>query len=88
LTLQTLRTTPVRLRPLLVRGLVKLDDTIWGKLPRRRVRWLGYDTGQKINEVSCTIAGCSCHENAPAEPIGQYPPFKENARRFYKDKAR
>jgi reductive dehalogenase len=88
LTLQTIRTTPVRLRPLLVRGLVALDDKIWGKLPRKRVRWLGYDTGVKINDSKCSIAGCSCHENDHPEPEGQYPPFKENARRFYKDKAR
>jgi len=87
-TLQTLRSTPVALRPLLVRALVWLDDTIWGKLPRKRVRWLGYDTGVKISENTCTVAGCSCHESETAEPIGQYPPFKENARRFYKDKAR
>jgi reductive dehalogenase len=83
LTLRTITTTPKSLRPLLVKGLVALDDKIWGKLPRKRVKWLGLDTGQKVDELECTIAGCNCGRNHVPAETGQYPPFKENARRFY-----
>ena len=47
LTIGTLRRTPFALRPLLVRGLKFLDDKVWGTIPRKRVKWLTYDSGIK-----------------------------------------
>jgi len=59
LALRVLRTTPVALRPAVVWSLKWLDDTFWGKIPRKRVRWLGYDSGIKPGEKACTIPGCT-----------------------------
>jgi hypothetical protein len=32
---------------MLVRGLKFLDDKVWGTIPRKRVKWLTYDSGVK-----------------------------------------
>jgi hypothetical protein len=84
---------------LVVGPLKWLDDTFWGKVPRKRVRWLGYDSGIKPGEKACTIQGCNAtHGDAgEAEPIqisgthrgsradvGYYFPLKENTNRFAK----
>ena len=98
LALRVLRMTPVALRPLIVRPLKWLDDTFWGKIPRKRVRWLGYDSGIKPGEKACTIPGCNAmHGGGEGEPIqisathrgsradvGYYFPLKENTNRFVK----
>ena len=47
LTIGTLRRTPFALRPMLVRGLKLIDDVFWGTVPRKRVKWLTYDSGIK-----------------------------------------
>ncbi len=79
-----LRTTPKTLRiPLVVRPLKWLDDHVWGRVPRPRVKWLGYDTGRLPSEPGCNIAGCSCRAGEHIEGnIGYYAPLTENARRF------
>jgi reductive dehalogenase len=88
--LQTLRTTPVPVRPLVVRSLKWMDDQFWGKIPNKRVRWMGYDSGIKPGVKACTVAGCTAkHEGAhpidvPLSEIGYYAPLKENTNRFVK----
>jgi reductive dehalogenase len=90
LALQTLRTTPVKVRPLVVRSLKWVDDQFWGKIPNKRVRWMGYDSGIKPGVKACTVAGCTAnHEGAhnvdvPLGDIGFYAPLKENTNRFVK----
>ena len=89
----SMRTTPIPLRGWVARGLKWLDDRIWGEVPRKRVRWLGYDTGVKPGEQACTIASCTAaHGEAGANPkvdvpldeMGFYYPLKENTNRFVK----
>ena len=87
--IKVLKYTPAPLRPwLAVRPLKWLDDTIWGKVPRPRVKWLGYDSGRELSESpgACNIAGCSCHSNENLGKEGHYAPATENARRFEKHK--
>jgi reductive dehalogenase len=84
----SLRNAPRRARSGLVTALKWLDDRIWGVVPRRRVRWLGYDSGIKPGEKACTIPGCTAdHGNlafVPLGDIGYYHPLKENTNRFTK----
>jgi len=92
LALRTLTTTPIRLRPIVVRGLKWIDDRFWGKTPSRRVRWLGYDSGIKPGVKACTVAGCSAQHGdsnrpvglSPSANVGYYAPLKENTNRFAK----
>jgi hypothetical protein len=59
-------------------------------VPKKRVRWLGYDSGVKPGELACTVAGCTAsHGEAAktvisADDIGYYAPLKENTNRFFK----
>lgn len=92
LAIWSMRTTPIPLRSVVAHGLKWLDDRIWGTIPRKRVRWLGYDTGLKPGEKACTIPGCTAtHGEAggtkidvPLEEMGYYAPLKENTNRFVK----
>jgi reductive dehalogenase len=91
LAVQTLRTTPKTLRPLVVHSLKWLDDRFWGKIPNKRVRWLGYDSGIKPGVKACTVAGCTAKHDSgahqvdiPLNEIGFYAPLKENTNRFVK----
>jgi reductive dehalogenase len=90
LAVQTLRTTPIPLRPVVVRALKWADDRFWGVIPNKRVRWLDYDSGIKPGIKACTVAGCSApHDGAhpvdiPLSEIGYYAPLKENVNRFVK----
>jgi len=91
LAVQTLRKTPRPMRSLTVKGLKWLDDTFWGKVPNKRVRWLGYDSGVKPGAAVCTVAGCTAQHGAaehridiPLSDIGYYAPLKENTNRFVK----
>jgi hypothetical protein len=91
LALQTLRSTPGRLRPGVVRSLKWIDDKVWGKVANKRVRWLGYDSGIKPGLKACTVAGCTAQHDAgahqvdvPLADIGYYAPLKENTNRFVK----
>jgi reductive dehalogenase len=84
----SLRTTPRRARAPVVAALKWLDDRIWGEVARKRVRWLGYDSGVKPGERACTIPGCSAEHEDRAfialDDIGYYAPLKENTNRFAK----
>jgi len=88
---QTLKHTPVPVRPALVHSLKWIDDKFWGKVPRKRVRWLGYDSGIKPGTMACTVAGCTAQHgegehkiDVPLDDIGYYAPLKENTNRFVK----
>jgi hypothetical protein len=87
LAVQSLKQTPFAMRPLTVRALKFLDDTFWGKVPRRRVRWLNYDSGilpVKKERNGANGAAAEGHGEAPdaKSKIGYYYPLKENTRRF------
>lgn len=91
LAIQTLKRTPFALRSLVVRGLKFLDDTFWGTVPRKRVKWLNYDSGIIPIKKSRTAAaqtngknGADGHGEASDQSgkIGYYYPLKENTRRF------
>jgi epoxyqueuosine reductase QueG len=89
LAIRTLRTTPKPLRQGAVRPLKWLDDKFWGKIPNKRIKWLGYDSGIAPGEKACMIAGCNAHQDEGAvKPggrdgkLGFYFPLRENTRRF------
>jgi reductive dehalogenase len=90
LAIATLRSTPIPVRPLVVRALKVIDDKFWGTVPNKRVRWLDYDTGVKPGESACTVAGCTAqHGESQSQPaagssLGFYFPLKENTNRFVK----
>jgi epoxyqueuosine reductase QueG len=84
---ESLKRTPLALRPLAVKALKFLDDTFWGTVPRRRVRWLNYDSGilpVKKNHNGNNEAAADAHGEAPDpnSKVGYYYPLKENTRRF------
>lgn len=62
LAIWALKTCPIPLRQLVVRPLKWVDDLVWGGVTKKRVRWLGYDTGVKPGERSCMVAGCTSHQ--------------------------
>src|SRR5215510_1213826 len=83
----SLKRTPFPLRPLTVKALKFLDDTFWGMVPRRRVRWLNYDSGilpVKRERTGTNGDGGEAHGEAPDphSKVGFYYPLKENTRRF------
>jgi reductive dehalogenase len=87
--IQTLRHTPKPLRQGAVRPLKWLDDKFWGRIPNKRIKWLGYDTAVAPGEKACMIAGCTAHQDEEAQrkalgkgDIGFYFPLRENTRRF------
>jgi reductive dehalogenase len=87
--IQTLRTTPKPLRQVAVRPLKWLDDKVWGRIPNKRVKWLGYDSGVAPGEKACMISGCNAHQDEEEQrkalgkgEIGFYFPLRENTRRF------
>ena len=82
---------PIPARPPIVRAYKWLDDRIFGEIPQKRVRFMGYDSGIKPGEQACTIAGCTAaHAEAGRsmsladEKRGYYAPLKENTNRFVK----
>jgi reductive dehalogenase len=90
LAVKTLKTTPIRLRPPLVKTLKAIDDRFWGVMKNKRVRWMGYDSGIKPGEKACTIAGCTANHDEAGQStkvegnVGYYAPLKENTNRFVK----
>ena len=74
LAVQAIKRTPKFARVVTVRGLKLIDDKFWGKLPRKRVRWMSYDSGPlKLPDG----------EEMPTDKeVGHYYPLKENTRRF------
>ena len=82
--IQTMRTTPKPLRQVAVRPLKWLDDKFWGRIPNKRVKWLGYDTGVAPGEKACMISGCNAHQDEEAQrkaqgkaDLGFYFPLRE-----------
>ncbi len=51
-----LKKTPLRLRPLVVRPLVWMDDLFWGKRPHVGMKWLDYDSDPP--DGTCDVPGC------------------------------
>jgi reductive dehalogenase len=72
--IQALKRTPKPMRGLTTRALKWTDDKFWGKLPRRRVRWMSYDSGH-LTLPDGTVQPVD-------EKTGHYYPLKENTRRF------
>jgi hypothetical protein len=72
--IQGLKRTPKPMRGLTTRALKWTDDKFWGKLPRRRVRWMSYDSGH-LTLPDGTVQPVD-------EKTGHYYPLKENTRRF------
>src|SRR2546428_9059143 len=83
-----LRTSPYGARPALVHALKWIDDHFWGVVKNNRVQWLGYDSGIKPGEHSCTVAGCTASHTGQGQKVvgnaGDYAPLKENPNRFAK----
>ena len=72
--IRAIKWTPIPLRGLVTRPLKWIDDTFWGKLGRKRVRFMSYDSGS-LKLPDGTQAGTN-------DDTGYYYPLKENARRF------
>jgi reductive dehalogenase len=83
-----LRTAPYAARPALVHALKWIDDRFWGVVKNNRVQWLGYDSGVKPGEHSCTVSGCTAEHKGQGQEVvsdvGFYAPLKENTNRFVK----
>jgi reductive dehalogenase len=83
-----LKTTPIKARPPVVRALKWADDKIWGEFPKRRVKFMGYDTGLKVGEHNFTIAECTADHKEPKKLIegkqGFYAPVKKQTDNFVK----
>jgi reductive dehalogenase len=83
-----LSTAPIPVRPPIVRALKWIDDKFWGEFPSKRVRFLGYDTGLKVGDHACTIAGCTADHKAGSKVIdgnvGHYAPIKKTTEAFVK----
>ena len=74
LAIRAMKWTPIPLRSLTARFLKLLDDKYWGKLGRKRVEWMSYDSGNLTTPDG---------EVQPVEKDrGYYYPLKENTRRF------
>jgi hypothetical protein len=75
----TLKRTPIPFRPMVVWPLKWLDDTFWGKAPRKRVQWMSYDSGY----LTLPKSGNGAEEELKTDgKTGYYYPMKENTRRF------
>ena len=71
--IKAIKWTPIPLRGFVTRPLKWIDDLFWGKLGRKRVRFMGYDSGQlKLPDG----------ETLSSTEQGHYYPLKENSRRF------
>lgn len=86
LAIRALRRVPIPARPPIIRFLLWVNDRLWPDIERRRVRWLGYDSGTKPGEKACTVAGCTAAHADTTMPgsgkLGFYAPLKENTNRF------
>ena len=87
LAVQTLKRTPIPFRPAVVWPLKWLDDLIWGKVPRKRVQFMSYDSGvlqlkKATDGVKAFSNGASAEEQPKVDGKGHYYPLKENSRRF------
>jgi len=77
--IKAIKWTPIPLRGLVTRPLKWIDDVFWGKLGRKRVQFMSYDSGQlKLPDG----------EVLSSTEQGHYYPLKENSRRFDKLKTK
>jgi reductive dehalogenase len=74
MTVQTLKRTPIPLRPIVARIVKAADDRFWGKIARKRVRWMSHDSGELTTPDGTVLPS--------DEEVGIYYPLKENTRRF------
>jgi reductive dehalogenase len=86
-----LSTTPIPARPPVVRALKWIDDKYWGEFPKRRVKFMGYDTGVTVGSHACTIPSCTAEhkkdgrEVVPSDvTVGKYAPIKKQTNEFVK----
>jgi len=83
-----LKTTPIKARPPVVRALKWIDDKVWGEFPKRRVRFMGYDTGLQVGEHACTNSECTAEHSMPKKivegNVGFYAPVKKQTDNFVK----
>ena len=70
----SIKRTPIPLRSFVARPLKWIDDVFWGKLGRKRVRWMSYDSGTLKLPDGTTVSSDG--------DTGHYYPLKENSRRF------
>ena len=83
LAIQSLKRTPVPLRAGIVWPLKWIDDKFWGTVPKKRVKWLDYDTAVYHGKNGKGPNGNDAHETPdPKSKVGYYHPLKENTRRF------
>ncbi len=67
-----LKKIPIPLRPAYIKPLLWMDDFIWGKKPRRRMQWMGYDNAP--SPVACNIPGCIAkHKPQELKPLHEIP---------------
>jgi reductive dehalogenase len=83
-----LSSAPVPLRPPIVRAYKWIDDKVWGEFPKKRVRFMDYDTGLKVGEHACTIPECTADHKVPKKlvegDVGFYAPVKKQTDNFVK----
>jgi epoxyqueuosine reductase QueG len=86
-----LKTTPIAARPPVVRALKWIDDKFWGEFPKKRVKFMGYDTGATLGSHACTTPGCTApHPELgkemidPKSTVGLYAPVKKQTDNFVK----
>ena len=70
---KAIKWTPIPLRGLVTRPLKWIDDIFWGKLGRKRVQFMSYDSGRLKLPDGTALS---------SEDQGHYYPLKENSRRF------
>ncbi len=71
--IKAIKWTPIPLRGLVTRPLKWIDDVFWGKLGRKRVQFMSYDSGHLKLPDGTELS---------SEDQGHYYPLKENSRRF------
>jgi hypothetical protein len=81
-----LSSAPIPVRPPIVHALKWIDDTVWGKRPSKRVRFMGYDTGLQVGEHACAVPDCTAdhkqgHKNIQGN-FGYYAPLKKQTDAF------
>jgi len=85
---KVLKNTPIKARPPVVRALKWADDKFWGEFPKRRVKFMDYDTGLPVGAHNCTDHECTANHKEPQKFIegndGFYAPVKKQTDAFVK----
>ena len=79
--IKAIKWTPIPLRGLVTRPLKLIDDIFWGRLGRKRVQFMSYDSGSLKLPDGTKVGGTG-------DDTGYYYPLKENSRRFDLAKAK